>query len=682
MPRSRRPITAGTSGPFRLLRTGRLRVARSLVCLCLLSPTAAALAEDLELETMIVTARPPVYQDQYLLEGTETAGFVTVPLSSELLGRRELEIESVYYRNQDDYFGDETETGLSIRWLRETGNLGTFDLQAQMSDVDSRFTGREGKASDSLVTFRQSALPISATSLLDTVIGHQRIAADSLLHGGYRFRLPSTTILGVTSNVSGNGARLRFTTGKIGRYRGVRLPGFEDTGGRLTAASYQMQMTEQLELGAELIDVSGDNDVRDHRSAILGMRQVSADQTREHSARLIRDNDGNIGIWSDSRQDLGANRLLHYGLYYMQPELAWADQPASDDQQGVYMRLSSSSAMLNLAGGYDWLQSGLQSGAGAFTSQSVFFNSSVRIRRDLQFGVSASLGSRSLAALPGHQPTRRLRGFTNWSIPSGSFRFEVFDDTIGEQVGDDEHAREGIATTFNWRTPERVRLSTELRLENDGGDTGRFRRQELSTLFRYDVRDDVSMSLNASLYQFSGSPLKGDDGFGLGADIDWQFRPDWHARMTISHNQTHYGVDDSLILPGFDEAVTTGLWLSVRYARRAGRSFPSFGANSAGTVGSGRLTGTVFFDENGDSIRQPSEDAAVGVVVILDGRYEARTNSQGIYSFSPVPAGEHAVMVLMDDLPLPWGLDDERPRNFTVRFRQNDGIDFPLIVIQ
>ena len=39
-------------------------------------------------------------------------------------------------------------------------------------------------------------------------------------------------------------------------------------------------------------------------------------------------------------------------------------------------------------------------------------------------------------------------------------------------------------------------------------------------------------------------------------------------------------------------------------------------------------------------------------------------------------------MVLMDDLPLPWGLDDERPRNFTVRFRQNDGIDFPLIVIQ
>jgi len=631
---------------------------------------------------MVITARAPVYQDQYLLEGSETAGFVTVPLSLELPGRRELEIESVYYRNQDDYFGDEVESGLSIHWLRETGNFGTFDLQAQMSDLDSSFSGREGAGSDSLLTFRQSALAVSATSLMDTAIGHQRIAVDSLLHGGYRFRLPTTTILGVTTEVSSENGRLRFANGDIGRYRGVRLPGFEDTGGRLTSVGYQMQATGQLEVGTELVDVSGDDDIRDHTSVILGMRHTSPDELREHAARLIRDSDGNIGIWSDSRQELDSNRLVRYGIFRMDPDLAWADQPTTSDQQGAYVRVSSGSPVLNLAGGYDWFRTGLGAAGGSVNSHSVFFNSSIRLRRDLQFGVTASLGSRALGAVVGRQPTRRLRGFTNWTIPAGSFRFEVFDDRIGGQAEASDRSRAGVATTFNWRLPERIRLSTELRLENDDSEGGGFRRQELSTLFQYDILDKVSMSFDASMYRSSGNPLQGDDGFSLGADLNWQFRPDWRASLTVNHNRADYGIADSLILPGFDRAETTSVWLSIRYARRAGRAFPSFGVNPGGAVGSGRLSGTVFFDENGDSVRQPSEEAAAGVVVILDGRYEARTNSQGIYSFSPVPAGEHSVRVLMDNLPLPWGLDDERPRQLGIRFRQDTDIDFPLIIIQ
>jgi hypothetical protein len=682
VPRSRGPGVLGAGLRRSSFGKGRLRLALSLACLHSLLAATAIRAQDLELETMVITAQAPVYQDQYLLEGSERVGLATVPLDARLLGRRELELETVYYRNQDDYFGDEVESGLSIRWLRETGNFGTFDLQAQMSDVDSSFHGREVQGSDSLLTFRQSALAVSASSLLDTAVGHQRVSVDSLLHTGYRFRLPSSTILGVTTEMSGEGRRLRFTNGKIGRYRGVRLPGFEDTGGRLTSVAYEMQATDRLELGTELIDVSGDDDIRDHTSLILGMRHTTDDETREHAARLIRDSDGNIGLWSDSRQDLGSSRLLRYGIYRLDPELAWADQPTMNDQQGAYVRLSSSRSILSLAGGYDWLQSGLRSSASSVSSHSVFFNSSVRVRRDLRFGVTASVGSRALSALPGRQPIRRLRGFSNWTIPAGSFLFEIFDDTIGGQVDTNDRSREGVATTFNWRMPERIRLSTELRLERDDGEGDRFRRQELSTLFRYDIIDNVSMGINASVYRSSGSLLAGDDGFSLGADVDWRFRPDWNAGLTVSHNRTHYGLDDSLLAPGFDEAGTLGVWLSIRYARRAGRAFPSFGANPAGAVGSGRLSGTVFFDENGDGIRQPSEEVAAGVVVILDGRYETRTNSQGTYSFSPVPAGAHTVMILVEELPLPWGLDDERPREREVRFRQGTDIDFPLTIIQ
>jgi hypothetical protein len=90
----------------------------------------------------------------------------------------------------------------------------------------------------------------------------------------------------------------------------------------------------------------------------------------------------------------------------------------------------------------------------------------------------------------------------------------------------------------------------------------------------------------------------------------------------------------------------------------------------------------VFFDENGDSVRQARERAAVGATVVLDGRYQARTDEQGRYSFAPVPTGEHEVTVLTEELPLPWSLDDERPRPIVVRFRQTAEVSFPLVAIE
>ena len=75
------------------------------------------------------------------------------------------------------------------------------------------------------------------------------------------------------------------------------------------------------------------------------------------------------------------------------------------------------------------------------------------------------------------------------------------------------------------------------------------------------------------------------------------------------------------------------------------------------------------------------EEVAVGAVVILDGRYEARTNQFGNYSFEPVPTGEHELIVLTDELPLPWGLEDETPRSLSVSFREEASLNFALTVL-
>jgi hypothetical protein len=63
---------------------------------------------------------------------------------------------------------------------------------------------------------------------------------------------------------------------------------------------------------------------------------------------------------------------------------------------------------------------------------------------------------------------------------------------------------------------------------------------------------------------------------------------------------------------------------------------------------------------------------------VLDGRYETRTDQNGFYSFLPVPTGDHELIVLMDNLPLPWGLDDETPRRARVSYRAMATVNFPL----
>jgi hypothetical protein len=138
-----------------------------------------------------------------------------------------------------------------------------------------------------------------------------------------------------------------------------------------------------------------------------------------------------------------------------------------------------------------------------------------------------------------------------------------------------------------------------------------------------------------------------------------------------------YDIDDAGLLIRDKTSGSNSIWLNFSYARSSGRPYQTFGRNN-GKAGKGRISGQVFFDENGDSLRQPSERAASGITVLLDGRYETRTNAQGRFSFDPVPTGRHEIRVLTEDAPLPWGLEDERARPVETGFRGDSAVDFAL----
>ena len=77
-------------------------------------------------------------------------------------------------------------------------------------------------------------------------------------------------------------------------------------------------------------------------------------------------------------------------------------------------------------------------------------------------------------------------------------------------------------------------------------------------------------------------------------------------------------------------------------------------------------------------MRQAGERAASGIFVYLDSRYERVTDNEGRYSFTAVQAGEHAVSIAVEDLPLPWVLEDDTPRPVTVTVRGVAEVDFSL----
>jgi len=97
-----------------------------------------------------------------------------------------------------------------------------------------------------------------------------------------------------------------------------------------------------------------------------------------------------------------------------------------------------------------------------------------------------------------------------------------------------------------------------------------------------------------------------------------------------------------------------GIFLTLRYRHSAGQRFAPLGGRPG--TGWGTLSGTVYLDANRNDTLDAGETGVANINVILDGRYQVRTDAQGRYEFPAVAAGHHTLTVMPDNLPLPWVL--------------------------
>jgi hypothetical protein len=267
----------------------------------------------------------------------------------------------------------------------------------------------------------------------------------------------------------------------------------------------------------------------------------------------------------------------------------------------------------------------------------------------------------------------RISVFLSRNFVIGNSRLEVFGSDIDNQG--DEGSDYGIIWDQDWDYSRTLSLSTTLSHENVSDIDDETQRDSASLLFRHQPVPQFNWNGNLSYTRIGNDSSSDTDNYSASLGMLWRFHKDWDARFDYTFSRAEQNI--SLFPEDELSEDTHTVLLSIRHTRKTGRKAVASGA-STGHEGFGEIRGVVFFDENRDGQRQAGERAASGIFVYLDRRTPRVTDNEGAFSFDPVSAGEHTLSIAVEDLPLPWGLDDERPQSVYVKPRGEAVHEFAL----
>jgi hypothetical protein len=586
-------------------------------------------------------------------------------------GRRYFSVEYQHYRENDA--DDYSENGLLLNWRRETLNFGELSLESAVRK------GGEESFNDNSVggrfVLRQRDFALDTDHSMDNTAGVLRNTMDTLISNSYRLYLPSALLGGAQSHVSSDNTDFYVSAGRYGRLDPTQIQGFETDDGKQVSLGYSRSFLDDWRAAAYLVHVDGAEEVRDHQSMATALQYVTPDRKQRYQGHLLADSKGNNGVWLDADMQVDRSRY-RYGVFRLEPELLWTDTSPTDDQQGGYIRYDIKALRYDLTSGADLIQTDIdnrqdRAGNNLFNA---FVNGAWRMTsRTSVGGTLTARGNNPRDDLGGDENRGYfLSGYTAHGFSIGTSRLQLSTARL-EEGSDTGHAL-GIIWDQDWNLRRDLSLSTTLSHERE---TGLEDEQDISTaalLVRHDISPDLHWNGDVSYSLVDRDQGGRQKNTFASLLLAWNFLPDWDASLRMTYNR----LDD--VAGGTFSAASDNektLLLSVRYSRSRGRPYVLMG-QQGDAGGYGEIGGLVFYDENGDGERQAGERGAKGVFVYLDSGYEAVTDSSGRYTFVPVPSGLHEVSVALEDLPLPWGLDDEAPRSVEVGVRKTGEVNFAL----
>jgi len=639
-------------------------------------PAAGPPATSPESDTVVAVpadAATEVYIDRLIAPDLASELFDAELLEEEFEpeGRRYYSVEYQHYREDDT--DDFTENGLLLNWRRETLNYGDLSLESTVRK------GGEEPFSDNSVggqfILRQRDFALDADHSMDNTVGVMRNTMDTLISNSYRLYLPSALLGGAQSHVSSEYADYYVSAGRYGRLDPTQIQGFETDEGNQMSLGYSRSFLSDWRAAAYLVHVDGAEEVRDHQSIATALQYETPDRKQRYQGHLLADSKGNNGAWLDGDTQVDRARY-RYGLFRLEPELLWTDTSPTDDQQGGYIRYDLKALRYDLTSGVDLLQTDIdnrqdRAGNNLFNT---FINGAWRMSsRTSVGGTLTARGNNPRDDLGGDENRGYfLSGYTAHAFSIGTSRLQLSSARL-EEGSDTGHAL-GIIWDQDWNLKRNLTLSSTLSHERETGLEDELDISTAALLVRHDISSDLQWNGDVSYSLVDRSRGSQQKNIFASLMLAWNFLPDWDASLRMTYNRLD-DVPGGISSTASDDEKT--LLLSIRYSRSRGRPFVLLG-QQGDAGGYGEISGLVFYDENGDGVRQAGERGAKGVFVYLDRGYEAVTDSAGRYTFVPVASGLHEVSVALEDLPLPWGLDDEAPQAVEVGVRETSEVDFAL----
>jgi len=492
-----------------------------------------------------------------------------------------------------------------------------------------------------------------------------------LTRSQYRFYLPTFPALGATTEWIHDGdVQLQASAGEPGNFDGFRLSGFQSLHGSLATAGAQWAFAPQWQAGIQLVEANGvdspyavNGGTIDSRAAFASLAWNGATTRLQANAlasdatslgQSVRAN----GVWFDGTT-VWDRAIHHYGIFRLEPGLAWGYQPINNDVEGAYYRFAYQSLRWQMDGGIDRVYS--VSGRG---NDGTFLTLNGRYQLNARTGIG---GNGSYLTSSGRNASSgSVYGDLNWSQGSSRLQFSA---ASNNNVPSNQ--AEQVTLDHTWNMPVGSRLSTSLTATRDvtgsaslgnltlPGST--IRRLGIGVLGGGDITNNLSVDANLQYNLFSrGGTASGIYG---NLNVNWRLSAQWSIAGTFYDNRDDtsklFTVDSPIaVINPLPTQRSRALFLSLRYEERAGSLSVPIGGRPGSAAGG--IVGTLYLDLNDNGQRDAGEPGASNVTILLDGRFSTRTDESGRFEFPFVAVGSHTVSIVPDNLPLPWSLGDTK----------------------
>ncbi len=626
-------------------------------------------------------AAQPVYRDKLMAnvepEQDEKAGGSSATDLSR--GQRFVSVELLAESKDESARGRGHEQAINAQYRQETENWGewAFDIAARQL-VTAPGDPVVGRGNTPRATLLHSLFPITERWVANSALGVIRNPINPLVTNSYRISLPTPLYVGVASTIGDGQREIRFATGQIGTLTGLAASAFERTNGSFASIGGNLRIADRWSVGGQAISVRDVTSVVEHTSLAGVLRYQLPQRAGGASLHALTDGRGRAGIWSDA--DVTLDGVRHqFGLFRLDPSLLWADSQIANDQQGLYWRANLAGLRQFWSGGISYDDTNIQRDPtrGGQESVSGFVGTTLRLDRRLSVGGNISIQS-TRPRDANTQARRTFSGslFANLSHWLGVSRIDAARYLLRPEASTQDSV-DTLSISHDWPALGEFSINTALTGSRENSAGMVTRRESANLGVRSPSGGDLTWDLAVAIARVTG-PRGTEKNINASVGGYWRISNDLSASAQFIWST----IDAAAPLPGVvvnPFRREKRLALSIRYEQASGMAFGTAGSLQERRFGTGRITGIVFFDENGDGVRQANERGAGNLTVFLDGRIPVTTDSNGRYVFSSVATGLRTLFISADILPLPWTLESENGFRVTVPLRGEAVFDIPLV---